>query len=213
VSTPPYKTARIDELERPDGWSPIRLALDVQSFGVNAWTAHEGGEQLISEHEEEPSGHEELYVGIAGHASFTVAGEEIDAPTGTIVFVGDPLTMRGAVARDAGTTVLAIGGKPGEAYEPRSWEATHGVLGLFERGEHEEAKRLLLEALESYPDEGTIYYNLACAEAQLGDTDAALERLRTALAKSPSLAGLARDDSDFEPIRDDPHFAEIVAAS
>jgi hypothetical protein len=35
------ETARIADLERPDGWSPIRRELGVQAFGVDAWTAHE----------------------------------------------------------------------------------------------------------------------------------------------------------------------------
>src|SRR4051794_41290547 len=65
------------------------MHLDVRSFGVNAWTAAEAGAQLIGEHDEVPSGHEELYLITSGAATFTVDGEEIAATAGTVVFVPD----------------------------------------------------------------------------------------------------------------------------
>ena len=67
-----FETARIDDLERPDGWSPVRLHFGVQAFGINAWTGREAEATVIPEHDEEPTGHEELYVVTSGHASFTV---------------------------------------------------------------------------------------------------------------------------------------------
>src|SRR6266542_5032601 len=202
-----YETARIADLERADGWSPIRRHLGVQAFGINAWTAHEAGAAIIPEHDEQPSGHEELYLVVAGRASFSVGGEHVDAPAGTIVFVRNPETTRGAVALDPDTTVLAVGGRPGEAYRPRAWETNVDVLAMFDSGRHEEATQLLMEALDRYEDRGTLLYNLACAEAQLGETDAALDHLGAALHERPSLAESARDDDDLEPIRDDPRFA------
>jgi len=208
-----FETAKIDNLERPDGWSPVRLHFDVQAFGINAWSAHEAGAPLIPEHDEQPSGHEELYLVTSGHATFAVEGERIDAPSGTIVFVRDPAATRGAVALEPGTTVLSVGGKPGEAYLPRSWETNRDVFALLDSGEHAEAKRILTDALDRYEDRANLLYNLACAEAQLGETDSALEHLQAALGENPSLADAMRDDTDLEPIRDDPRFAEIVAGS
>jgi len=208
-----YETARIADLERADGWSPIRLRLGVQAFGINAWTAHEPGATIISEHDERPSGHEELYLVVAGRASFTVGGEQVDAPVGTIVFVPSPATTRGAVAAEPGTTVLAVGAQPGEAYRPRAWETNADVIAMLDSGRHEEAKQLLVEALDRYEDRGTILYNLACAEAQLGETDAALDHLSAALQERRDLAKHARDDGDLEPIRADPRFEGVLAAS
>ena len=209
----PFETARIDDLERPDGWSPVRLHFDVQAFGINAWTGLEADATVIPEHDEKPTGHEELYVVTSGHATFTMEGEWIDAPSGTIVFVRDPAARRGAVAREPGTTVLSVGAKPGEAYRPRSWEVNRDVFSLLDGGKNAEAKQVLLDALEHYDDRGNLLYNLACAEAQLGETNAALEHLRAALGESPSLAESAREDTDLGPIRDDPRFAEIVTVS
>jgi tetratricopeptide (TPR) repeat protein len=206
------QTSRIEELARDDGWSPVRMHFDVQSFGVNAWTAKDAGDRLIGEHDEIPSGHEELYLITAGRATFTVDGEEIDAGPGTVVFVSDPALKRGAIAQDAGTTVFAVGGKPGEAYKPRAWETNALVFPLFERGELDEAKEILNEALGRYDDREGLLYNLACAEARLGEADQAFEHLAAALAGRPDLADLARGDDDLAPLRDDPRFVELVPA-
>ncbi len=205
MSAEEFETTTIGALAGPGGWSPIRRELGVQSFGINAWTAGEG-ERLIPGHDEAPSGHEELYLLTAGRATFTIGGEEVDAPAGTIVFVRDPAAQREAWAAEAGTTVLAVGGRPGEAYRPRSWETNAEALPLFEEGRYEELKGILLEALERYEDRGVLLYNLACAEAQLGESDAALEHLGAAVSEEPRLGENARSDTDFDPIRDDPRF-------
>jgi tetratricopeptide (TPR) repeat protein len=205
-----HEVVTIAELEDGQGWSPIRKRLGVQAFGVNAWTAHEEGRTIIPEHDEVPSGHEELYVVIEGHAGFTVDAAEIDAPAGTIVFVRDPLAKRSAVAHEADTTVLALGAAPGEAYRPRAWETNAEIPALFDAGKYEEARRLLVDALGRYEDKAGTLYNLACAEALLGEKDEALEHLRAALEQRPAFAENARDDPDLQAIRDDPRFAELV---
>jgi quercetin dioxygenase-like cupin family protein len=205
-----YRKATVAELERVAGWSPIRRELGIEAFGVNAWTASDAGAAVIQEHDED-SGHEELYVVVSGHATFTVNGEEIDAPPGTLVFVRDPKAKRAAVAAEAGTTVLVVGAKPGEAFRPMPWEVNADVLPLFGEGRYEEAKQLLLEALEQHEvDQGGLLYNLACAEARLGETDAALEHLAPAFEERPDLREAARADDDLESIRDEPRFAQLV---
>ena len=204
-----YRVTSIAQLQRPNGWSPIRRELDVRSFGINTWT-NDADERLIPAHDEHPSRHEELYLVTSGRATFVVGDEEIDAPAGTIVYVRDPEVRRGAVAREDGTTVLAVGGEPGEVYRPRSWEANADVLPLFDEGRIAEARGLLVEARERYGDEPELLYNLACADARLGDSDSAFSHLRTALGASPRLAELARTDSDLESISDDPRFADLV---
>jgi tetratricopeptide (TPR) repeat protein len=208
-----HSVTRIEELVRDDGWAPIRRALGVTSFGINAWTAREAEAVLIPDHDEKPTGHEELYVVIAGHATFTVDGEEIDGSTGTIVFVPDPASTRAAVATQSGTTILSIGAQPGEAYRPRPWELNRDVFALFDRGEHAEARRMLVEGLDAYDDRGSLLYNIACADAQLGEADSAFEHLAKALDGRDDLRELAREDSDFAPIRSDPRFAEIVGSA
>src|SRR3954452_5617097 len=114
-----YQTAHLSELESiPVGdrgllWRPIRSRFDIQAFGVNAYTA-EPGHEVVEEHTEKTYGHEELYVVVSGRARFTLDGEEVDAPAGTLVHLPDPAVRRTAVAVDPGTAVLAVGAKRGE---------------------------------------------------------------------------------------------------
>ena len=198
-------------IKRPSGWSPIRRELGVGAFGINAWTGDEGA-GLVGEHDEVTSGHEELYLVLAGSARFTVAGEELDAATGTAVFVRDPASKRAAVALADGTTILSVGGKPGEAFVQRVWEINAEVFAMFENGAIEEAKQMVTDALDRFDDRTALTYNLACAEARLGETDAAFTHLAAALELRPSLADLAREDTDLDGLRDDPRFAGLVGA-
>ena len=207
-----WAAASLSEIDGPAGWVPIRRHFGIRAFGVNAWTGAEAGAEVISEHDEEPSGHEELYVVMTGRATFTVEGATVDAPAGTAVHVRDPLARRAATAAEPGTTVLAVGGRPGVAYEPREWELNAEVLPLFDRGEYAEAKRLLVEALEERPEAGGLLYNLACAEARLGEHEAALEHLAEAVRIAPRFAEFAATDDDLASIRDDPRFPAPEAA-
>lgn len=205
-----WEAAGLDEIERNGGWIPIRRHFDIGAFGVNAWTGDEGAE-IIGAHEEKLSGHEELYVVVEGHASFVVAGETIDAPAGTIVFVRDPATNRGATATAPGTTILSAGAKPGEAYKPLSWEENAGVIALFGEERYAEAKSKLAGAIERWPDSAVLVYNLACAESRLGETDAALVHLARAVELQASFAEAAQTDPDLEAIRSEPGFPTVAA--
>jgi tetratricopeptide (TPR) repeat protein len=209
VSGRAWQTANLDEIEPLGNWLPLRRRLGVRAFGVNAWVGGEG-DAVIEEHDEEASGHEELYVVVRGRVTFTVGGEEIDAPSGTAVFVSDPAVRRAGVAREADTLVFTVGAKPGEAYEPLGWEENASVVPLFARGEFAQAKERLLAATERWPDSGGLLYNLACAESRLGETDAALGHLAQAMEREPRFADYARSDEDFEAVRSDPRFAKLV---
>ena len=105
----------------------IRRHFDIRAFGVNAIIGDAGGELIEPHHERDDEsnlteGHEELFVVMSGHAAFTVDGECIDAPAGTLVFVRDPAIIRSAGATADGTTILAIGGRAGAAFEVSRWE-------------------------------------------------------------------------------------------
>jgi hypothetical protein len=204
-------TVNISEIKQGNGWSPIRRELDVQAFGINAWSG-DNGAKLVGEHDEKSTGHEELYVVIAGSARFTVDGEETEAPVGTVVFVRDPASKRTAVASADGTTIISVGGKAGEAYKPLAWEVNAQVFELFAHDKIEEAKQMVTAALERFEDRGALLYNLACAEARLGEIDPAFGHLAEALEVRPSLSDLARDDTDFDALRGDARFDELVGA-
>lgn len=125
-----YQVTRIDDVPQPDHegereevvWRPLRIHFGISSFGANAYTQPEAGKSVVGEHSECDTRHEELYYVARGHATFTVDGEEVDAPEGTFVFVPDPDAVRSAVTLVAGTTVLCLGGAPGEAFSVSEWE-------------------------------------------------------------------------------------------
>lgn len=201
-----YLVTPLDKIGRRDKWTPIRGHFGIESFGVNAWTASAAGEEVINDHNEERSGHEELYVVLSGRATFTVDGKEVDAPTGTLVFVNEPRAQRRAVAAEADTTVLAIGAKPGEAFRPLGWEWSAEAFPFFQSGEPERAYEILAAANDKHPDSSSVLYNLACAEALLGKKDQAVEHLRRAVELYDGFAEYARDDPDFDSIRSHPGF-------
>src|SRR5262245_41987763 len=77
----------------------LRRTLDIGAFGASAVYQAKAGEEVIGEHDELGPGadrQEELYVVVQGDATFTLDGEEREAPHGTVVFV-QPGTTRKAV--------------------------------------------------------------------------------------------------------------------
>ncbi|HWX08371.1 MAG TPA: hypothetical protein VNY33_00210, partial [Gaiellaceae bacterium] len=157
-------------------WKPVRKTLGVTAFGINAYTAESSGDEVVEDHNEKALGHEEIYAVLAGHATFTVDGEEVDAPAGTLVYLDDPAQQRSAVAKEPQTTVLAIGGVPG-THEISPWEYFFPALPHMRAGEYDEARAILEDALEE-KDLPVFHYQLACVEALAGNTDAALAELQ-----------------------------------
>jgi tetratricopeptide (TPR) repeat protein len=212
-----YAVARLDEIDEiDDGRSPFRAVrhhFGIKTFGITAMTARADGDRLVNEHEEaEPDSSEELYVVVFGHARFELDGDSEDAPAGTFVHVR-PGVKRTAFARDAGTTVLAIGAAPeGQPYEPSGWEPFAPLFSLFESGKFEEGADLAEALLAKDPSPGSaVYYNTACFESRAGRVDSAIAHLRQAVELAPSMAEPARDDEDFSALREHPEFGEIVA--
>lgn len=211
-----YGIARIDDLESfpiPEQqgltWRPVRRHFGISSFGVNAYTATESGQRLVEEHREQ-DGHDELYVVLAGRATFTLEGDEHDAPAGTLVHC-PPGTLREAFAAEPGTTVLGVGAKPGEAYQASGWEWVFAGVSRLDQGDEEGARRELQAGIDTYPDAWQGYFNLACIEARLGNKDEALTQLeRAAELEGETVAKWAAGDDDFDSIRDDPRFLAIT---
>jgi tetratricopeptide (TPR) repeat protein len=64
----------------------------------------------------------------------------------------------------------------------------------------EKAREILLNALDSHPEEPTIHYNLACYECQLGNLSAAKDHLMKSTKADDKFKLMALDDSDLEPL-------------
>ncbi len=178
-------------------WKPIRRTLGIEAFGMNAYTGENVGDDVVERHSEERLGHEEVYLVLAGRATFELDGESLDAPAGTMVFLRDPTVRRYASAAEPGTTVLAVGGKPGEAYTPSAWEWYFEAERFRDPLDPEAALRLMDEANERFPDHVGVVYSTACWLALAGREDEALERLRRAVELDPRTREWAADDDDL----------------
>jgi hypothetical protein len=203
----------IDELETiPVGdhglkWRPIRSRFGIRAFGTNAYTA-DVGDEIVEEHTEGTYQHEEMYVVVRGRATFTLDGEKVDAPAGTIVHLPEPGVRRSAVAKEPGTTILAVGAKPGEPYQPSAWELGFRAAQMEPR----EAVAYVEQHMGEYPEMAATHYNLACFRALAGDPEDALDALeRAAEMDADAVRRWAENDSDLDSIRDDPRFQELTA--
>jgi tetratricopeptide (TPR) repeat protein len=209
-----YAVARLDEIDEvSDGrcpFRPVRYHFGITSFGVNAWKARDAGDRIINEHDEsDPDSGEELYLVVQGRAVFELDGDRVAAPAGTFVFA-PPGVKRTAFAEEPETTVVAVGGTPGKVYEPDGWELWASLNPLYEAGKYAEAADRGRQLVEAHPQYAGFYYNLACCESLAGRTADAVDHLGRAIDRSEQFRSYAKDDSDFDPIRDEPAFKELI---
>ena len=211
-----YAVTQLAEIEELDDgrepYRPVRHHFGITSFGITAWTAREPGDRIINEHDEEEEGHEELYLVLSGHAVFELDGERVDAPAGTLVFARTGV-KRTAYAEEPGTTIVALGGIPGKAYEPDGWELWMPLGPIYEAGGYAEVAERLRPIVDANPHYSLLAYNLACAESRTGRTTDAIDHLRQAMSRSERWRESAARDSDFDTIRDEPAFQELIAES
>jgi len=213
-----YGVTTLDELVAPPmpdqaRWHTIRKTLGISAFGINAWTATEDDQQIIGEHDEvDGTGHEELYVVVKGHATFTVDGNAVDAPAGTLVHLADPSVKRAAVGKE-GTTILVVGAKPGVAFTPSEWERSAEALAYWPTEEWDKAIEVLESHLEATPEHAGTLYNLACAHARAGHPDVAMDYLVRAVELREQFAEYAPKDDDLASLRDDPRFPTSTASA
>jgi Cupin domain len=211
----PYEILSVDDLGRYAGEGygesllmPLRQRLDLRAFGANCWTTAGPGQRIVPEHEE-GSGNEELYVVVRGRATFTVDGETLDAPAGTLVHV-TPGERRTAFAEEADTVVLAVGGTVGQPFEVHGWDEVLVAFSEARDGNVERGRAIMEAVAAKRPGFWGPLYNLACFEARFGDGERAFERLREAFAASPDdVRGWAARDDDLESLHEDPRWQEL----
>lgn len=135
MGTGSFRSVHLDEVPSapPDWderarWLPLRHHLGIGAFGTNAF-AGDAGAVVIEPHDElggdggvEGVDQEEMYVVVRGGARFTIGGETVEAPAGTVVFIPDAAARREATATEDGTLVLAVGAAVGEAFKQSAWE-------------------------------------------------------------------------------------------
>jgi len=209
-----YAAAHVDEIDEIDDgrvpWRPVRHHFGITSFGVNVFIGAKAGDRVINEHDEEGE-HEELYLVLRGRASFELDGERVDALPGTFVSVA-PGVKRTAFAEEPDTAVIVMGGQPGEAYEVNGWELWAPLQPLYAAGKYDaliDGAKALIRSNPQYPG---LVYNLACCESLAGRKTDAVGHLRQAIEGREQFREYAKDDTDFDPIRDEPGFKELVGA-
>jgi hypothetical protein len=94
-----------------------------------------------------------------------------------------------------------------ERYDPDVWDS---VRPLYEAGEYAQAADRGRELLETDPGNPKLLYNVACSESRAGQTADALEHLGQAVDAWDGCRAMAKEDSDFDPIRGEPGFQELV---
>ncbi len=210
-----YQIAQLDDIEVvSDGrcpWRPVRHHLGITAFGVNAWTAVNAGDRIINEHDEENED-EELYVVLDGRARFEIDGETVDAPSGSLVFVPPGRqahrVRRGGRdddpghRRDAGQGVRGVG---------------LGAVDADQRAVPERAttrRRPTGAAKSSRRTRSTVPRSTTwpAARASRDEPTTRSSTCAPAIAMSDRMREYARGDTDFDPIRDDPRFVELVGS-
>ena len=103
----------------------------------------------------------------------------------------------------------ALDKKP--AFKPKTFDEVlhHGVY-LHNRGEFEEAMKLLRQAAEMQPKSDHAQYCLAAAAARAGEPETALRALKQAVDLGSHNRTQARGDSDFDDLREDEGFLALV---
>ena len=206
----PKTHAHLDDIERRGRSIPVREHFGISAFGVNAFTPNEEG-TLINDHDEAGSGQEELYVVLDGSATFEVDGETFEALAGTFVAVR-PESRRKATGTG---TVLALGGKPGEAYQAldwgEAWPFHEESLTAYREQRYADAVDAVRRGLEHSPDQPGLNFNYACFSSLAGEIDdRTFNHLRRSVELFPPFREQARTDEDLAAVRDDPRFDEAL---
>ena len=119
ASAAKYVTAHIDEIPSipyewaPETeWKPLRRYFGIGSFGTNLFRAPASGAVLTEDHTEDPDSgtrHEELYLVVKGAPrSRSMVRSSTRRPARSCTS-RIPRALAGAVARDAGTVLMAVG--------------------------------------------------------------------------------------------------------
>ena len=98
-----------------------------------------------------------------------------------------------------------------EAPTPTSADDLYrAAVGLSNAGHAEEAEGLLSRAIEQRPSDPTFYYARSAAHALRGNAERAARDLSRAIELNPRLRHQATNDPDFENVRDEAVFIDVI---
>jgi tetratricopeptide (TPR) repeat protein len=217
-----FQTFRKDEIERALGLFERAIEFDPTYASALAMAAQCHSMTVVFGWTGEPEKHRRLGLALAERA-LVLAGSD----DWLLALIGNALmTFDASRDRSAGLIDRAIALNPGSAAqraikrlekavarEPDNGSLlAYGVAALAVLGDVDRAHDWARHALLIDPDDSSLRFNLACAMVRLKDVDYALELLGAAFDLSQGgLVTTARNDSDFDPLREDPRFDEIMA--
>jgi len=87
----------------------------------------------------------------------------------------------------------------------------HNAVQHIRSGKLNEAEKVLLYTLKFFPNDSTLYYNLACVYSLRGDAERSVEALKKSFDLGFDEIDTLVNDSDFDQIRNFPSFQELIA--
>ena len=104
-----------------------------------------------------------------------------------------------------------MGGPRGAAYRVTPAESQEGFWEAYGAKDYAAALESTKRALEQYPGNANLLYNVACMEALLGNSESALTALAESVAQWEPYKEMAQKDDDFASLREEPRFLELVS--
>ncbi len=110
-----------------------RASLGASSLGMQVmnfppgWDGYPNHDHINDSADENDLRQEEIYIALGGSATLLVDGEEHRLEPGVFARVG-PGQKRRIVPGTDGFRMVAVGGRPGEAYAPPAWTELGGPL-------------------------------------------------------------------------------------
>lgn len=120
------------------GFRRVRAGLGVTAFGMGVIDLPANFDRYPT-HDQTHDGQEEVYTALSGRATLHVGGEEYELEPGVWARVG-PSEKRRIVTGDEPVRILAIGGTPGQAYEPPEFSIEGGETAKLKAKLEAEAK-------------------------------------------------------------------------
>ena len=130
-----FTVKRTDEMETIfDGIvHRARASLGATSMGMQVmhfppeWEGYPDHDHMSGSADGNDLGQEEIYIAIGGSATLLVDGDEHELEPGVLARVG-PGEKRRIIPGPEGFRMIAVGGRPGDAYRPPAWTELGGPL-------------------------------------------------------------------------------------
>jgi len=91
-----------------------------------------------------------------------------------------------------------------------AWARLSEAASWRQKGNLKKAAEILQAAVQRFPEQAVLHYDLACYLSLMGQKEKALKALERALQLDPGLKPLAQKDEDLKPLRGDPSFEKLV---